>query len=391
MLQYTGISSNPVTAVQVVNRAHGARGSVHAAFVMHSIVPADVDIIVWEFSVNDGHSKGCQEVNNGIIIWLDQIQRMWPDNPPLVILAYLWDPNVGGRYHRFIYDSVFQCHGHLAAAYDFVVGSVHLGSYVRNLQPDVDSVRPFLADNHHPNALGHWFLAFLLSDLTTDTTRSPMETNKLYDHNGTLPGPNWNCSVLPSEKKLVKDLLDTQDAFASWTAEVPRNEEDGDFNQGMLIPHISNVNHATLKHHNLSFVSMGKSSKWRMDRKRSVVLPCCSSEERLSFDDPSVVVHSQKISAVQIYAPDLRTEEDLANSISVKFLASHPTSSLGNVEPSWVTFASGECRLGYWFLNTWLVFQEPLQAISRLALCNSRPTCGDKNVPPVTIMHVVLY
>jgi hypothetical protein len=406
MLQVTGISSQPLTSVQVINRAHGSRGSVHAAFVMHSIVPADVDIIIWEFSINDGHPKGCQEINNGIILWLDQIQRMWPQQPPLVILTYLWDPNVALSPDRTLHDTVFQCHAHLAAAYDFVVGSVHLGSYIRNLQLHFNSLRLFLADDHHPNAWGHWFLAYLLWDLVTDTTRRPLQetttnTTSLDILNGTSPQANFDCNIVPSTKKRVKELLDTKSAFASWTAEVPRNEEDGDFNTGMLTAYLTHVNDTTIRdHHNVSYVISGKSSSWRNDRKRSVVLPCCSSSERLSMDLTSAIPdHSSwTTSAIQVYVPDVSNVKGMARSVSIDLVHSNGTTIIhtGNDDSStlsstWISFDSNECRVGHWFLNTWLVLHDPQPSLARLDFCNPRVRCGRENVFQVTMMHVVLY
>ncbi len=347
---------------------------MHAAFVMHSIVPADVDIIIWEFAINDGHKKGCQEINNGIIIWLDQIKRMW-HTPPLVILAYLWDPSMRTSADRIIHDTVFRCHDHLASIYEFVVGSVNLGSYLQNLKLDFDSVGLFLADNHHPNVVGHWFLGYLLWDLATDMERIPL----INRSSKASTQPHWNCNPRPMAKRRVTELLDHKYAFASWTGEKPRNEDDS--NEGMLHPQLAIEQNAT-------FLQSGKASEFRQDRKLSLLLPCCSLQERVQFD--LTVVNDTRTSAIQIYSPEITTLHQLSHTILVSLLDSGG-SLLGNSKSfEWVTFQSDECRVGHWFLNTWLALPEETP-VAKIDICNIDPACGKEKSTSVSLMHVVLY
>lgn len=400
-------------SLKVINHAHGSRGSVHSAFLMHTMIPADADVIIWEFAINDGHPKGCGEINNGIIVWLDQVARH-SSPPPLVILAYLWDVGFPLREKKntfsHIRDTVFQCHGRIAAAYDFVVGSVHLGSYLSNLHWNHDALRKsFLADGHHPNKRGHLFLAFLLWDLVMDDRRLPITPNKnvVEGISISLPKPRWTCNRDPPAKNRVVFLLDEKYSFASWTAESPRNE---DHNDGMIYPQLlasSNAS-ASAPPPNMTSILHGKASEARQDRKFSLVLPCCNTGERFSFDLSSSTKNSserggtdrdgKRISALQVYAHDISTVAMLSATIMVDFLDAKGETTLKNAstnsannstnnltQPEWVTFGEKECRVGHWFLNTWLVLPEEI-LVARIDFC--RRQCSSNKI---SLSHVAIF
>jgi hypothetical protein len=109
---------------------------------MHTFIPKDVDIMVWEFAVNNSDKQDFTKINNTMVKFLEQIdwqyKTYYSRDPPLVLLAHVWNHpyrivedgtnKVDGT--KKIDDKVFTCHDRFPARYDFVVGTVDLASYV---------------------------------------------------------------------------------------------------------------------------------------------------------------------------------------------------------------------------------------------------------------------
>lgn len=381
--QLRATSSRPLREMRVVNRGHGARDTLHATFLMHSFVPANIDIIIWEFAMNDQwEARSCEDMNSAVIIWLDQIQRRWK-SPPLVIFMYIWDAFVANREDKFILDTAFRCHNRLAANYDFVVGAVNLASYVRNLGLGFDTIlHHFFYDSHHPNAWGHWMLGMLLWDLTTDTSRSPI----VKPNDAPPPKPFFNCSDDTTEgKKRVTEILDNKYAFASWTEEQPRNPYNHrNFMGGMLYPKL--ITHA--KNVSDSLLLTGKASAARADRKFSRVLPCCSSQGQLRFDLHYVM--NKSTSAIQVDIPGLGSSEDYSQKLHMTLWDSNGMSVVDYQNLTAIIYGVRECHISKAGINIWLLLPHEAQ-LSQLLFCNQDPTCGQEDGTILSLMHVVLY
>ena len=222
----------------------------------------------------------------------------------------------------------------------------------------------------------------MIWDLTTDSNRRP-----ILQQNATVPQLDWNCTSTPSEKQRVNELLNTKYAFASWTGEQPKNVVD--FNVGMLSPQFLEVNSSFTNDNNMTFLLSGKASEVRKDRKLSLILPCCSTAERVLFD--LSVLNDTLTSAIQIYAPDITTTRQLWRSIHLDLIdPSGAMAAANKTSVQWVTFGSNECRVGHWFLNTWLVLSQAT-TISQIRMCDIKLTCGQENSTAVSLMHVVLF
>ncbi|KAI2489706.1 hypothetical protein MHU86_24873 [Fragilaria crotonensis] len=114
---------------EIVNRAHGDRNSMHSAMLGETFFVPNVDLIIWEFSIND-QRDGPTDVRNEFILWLHKIVDLYDNHPPPVLLVYLWNkPFSTDRYGRIIAD-VYEEHRRLGAEYDFVLGHVNLASYL---------------------------------------------------------------------------------------------------------------------------------------------------------------------------------------------------------------------------------------------------------------------
>jgi hypothetical protein len=165
----------PDAKVDIIERGHGTRNSLHSSMLSASYFTPNIDILIWEFAINDAgyrikdKTRRFREVKNQLIFWLEQVSRMKP-RPPLVVLAYLW--NTPFTLNNGTVPSLFHYHQRVAAEYDFVVGHVNLASYIEELSYGEElSKKFFLADQHHPSRMGHAVLAHLLLDLVVDEKR----------------------------------------------------------------------------------------------------------------------------------------------------------------------------------------------------------------------------
>lgn len=293
----------PAVTLKLVNRAHGFRGSLHSAFLMHSFLPMETNILIWEFSINDVFGTDCAEINNTFVSWLNQVARYFSP-PPLVIVAYIWSRGFPrSPTHDQVADVVWKCHQHLASQYDFVVGSVSLSSYLNHLNVSFPTLRQsFVADKHHPNRMGHLILAYLLWDLVTNKERTKALASvgsiaiKTFAAGTRLASfPNFTCHRTPEAKNKVVTLLNEKYAVASWTIDEPRNLQH---QIGMIYPQLVNISQSSNKlgpysmnttdptstTRQMSPMLQGRASELRSDRQYALPLPCCSTGERLSFD-----------------------------------------------------------------------------------------------------------
>lgn len=412
--------------IEVINRGHGSRTSMHFAHMVHSFLPAggdhDVDIIIWEFALNDlSKWESCQNLQNVLIALLDQIARhnnptSSSRSPPLVILAYYWDkPDRSSSEREFrIGQTTFECHDRIAASYDFVVGTVNLASYLNRILPDMASFEQnFLADTVHPNVLGHWLLAFLLWDLAANNERqvslaaANQGLRQEHQSSRTLR-PSFNCSVIgssPIAEKRINDIKNNQFSFASWTADYPQNTEDRD---GMLYASYSSTTMQSLpnggsgNNKNVTFTMMGKASDVRQDRQFGLELPCCGSGQRVSFfiSDRTTTSKRRIITAAQIYAPAVNK--------NVKMRYSHDKTASSGVMVDFIDFqgftrfstraASAKERAKWSVIsdcypsgnepasNGWVLLPNQTQDVTRIDFCNAN--CEKKEI---LLVHVALF
>jgi hypothetical protein len=119
-----------------------------------SFLPEDLDILIWEFAINDGN-KGA-DVRNAMIMWLQNVEANL--NPtPLVLLVYLWKSPFQTTSQGKILSRACNQHNSLGAEYDFVLlGHFKMGANMDSLGWEFTTLKSaFLADNHHPKAIVH--------------------------------------------------------------------------------------------------------------------------------------------------------------------------------------------------------------------------------------------
>jgi hypothetical protein len=278
------------TKVSIIERGHGTRHSLHSAMLADSYFPPNIDILLWEFATNDvgyrirDKKRKSLEEKNALILWLEQVSKIKP-RPPLVVLAYMWTTPFNIMGNGKVRNDVFLSHQRVAAEYEFVVGHVNLASYVEELQWGNEFSKKFLlADLHHPSRMGHAVLAHLLLDLVIDEERQVSNTR-----NYTTPRTpfQWACGTESTEKRLIQNRVEGKHPLASFTMEIPRNEEVG---PGMLV--LSSESKT---------ITSGKQDPKRKDRQRALKVPCCRDKQTLAF----VVPHNKNIAmqVIQLGAP----------------------------------------------------------------------------------------
>jgi hypothetical protein len=256
--------------IEVVDRAHGARNSAHSAHLITSFFPNQVDLVLWEFSINDGFFP--HDVRNQFILWLRNVAAS-QKSPPLVILVFLWTSPFQLEKNGKIFSRTFSQHSFLGAEYDFVLGHVNLAAYFDSLGWGYEFTKQaFLADKHHPNSLAHHILAKLLGQLISKASQSYRPYLKRVPKRKT--GLKWTCKTNTMNKRKLKQFFDQSKgiARASYTADFPRNK---DGSSPLLLAPISKTNMTTL--------SFGRSVESRIDRQHGIVVPCCRSSS-LEFD-----------------------------------------------------------------------------------------------------------
>ena len=399
--------------ISVVNMGHGWRDSLHSAFLLPWFVPAETDILIGEWALNDMYEdlsmeRSCEEVNNGILLWLNQLARR--ERPPLIILAYFWDAMAPGAT-KYLKQSVYQCHSLILQGiiqnFDFIVGSVNVAAYLSDPSWTPDFVEKyFLKDHHHPSSLGHWLAAFLMWDLVSNhNSRTISSVNSVFPRSPSRLSPHFTCDSSISSKRQINSLLEEKHPFLSWTNEEPNLAEYS--NDGMMYPRL--YSNTSAPHCNFSSTLHGKAKESRQDRKWALDLPCCTSGKWLGFElngtkgiaemKSSIDITGHWVSAVHAHFPDAVKHTQwpvtvdpnyIRNNVLVKFRDLEGQSLFESGDPAleWVVFDPGECHLDEHYLNPWLVLPETT-FVSTIEFCNMNLECGGR-FGGGSILHVVL-
>jgi hypothetical protein len=363
----TGVTA-PDVKVDIIERGHGARNSLHSAMLADSFFPPNIDILLWEFAINDyvsgkKHKRYHRlEEKNQLILWLEQVSKMKP-RPPLVVLAYLWDGPFNVNTDGKVIAKIFASHQRVAAEYEFVVGHVNLASYIDELQWRLKFSKKFLiADKHHPSRMGHAALAHLLLDLVVDENRQQIVT----DANITTPKTSykWACGTDTVEKRLIQSRVDGKHPVASFAMELPRNDQ---VYPGMLVSVPSNKTKT---------VMLGRQEPGRLDRKMGLIVPCCHDNKTLDF----LVSHNTNITVKLINLGMPRHPFGAYNprhGIRV-FLDSQQSSVAATliITPSNWGCLWGKSEGIIWSNMDWIALENEQRNVSRIQLCSTGECCG---------------
>lgn len=284
-------TSQPQGVVHAIDRGHGARHSLHTAVFSSNFIPANVDLLLWEFAINDygyhipDETRVIQE-RSIFLAWLQEVEKIKP-KPPKVILIYLWRTPFQLDAYQKIDNPVFTSHNRMAKHFDFVVGHVNVASYFDDIPlPFQDTKQLFLADNHHPNGMGHLAISYLLlamlrggqSEWLDDSHNQQQEAlpsssnQQSKDIPAVIENFQWHCGNETEDKRfiarqVVKYMENEQDTSwrsprATWSLESPQNT-------------VSVGKRQIVAENALDVSILGKIDLKRNDRQGSIQLACC--------------------------------------------------------------------------------------------------------------------
>ena len=280
--------------VRVIERGHGARNSLHSAVFAPNFFPQNTDLFLWEFAINDygyhiRNESIIEQERSMLIAWLREVEQMRPQNPPKVVLIYLWKKPFELNDRQQVINPVYDAHKQLAREFEFVVGHVNVASYFNELDVKEASLKEiFLADRLHPSAVGHLAITFLLLDLIRGKESRSITKSKHgrrdTDMNVSIDVPSkhqqrpqaydWLCGTESEAKRFVQSqVIENDDGVTSsgWrsplstaTLEKPRNDAVSGTRQ--MFFDLASYDQVNI---------LGKQDPLRIDRQGSTSLKCC--------------------------------------------------------------------------------------------------------------------
>lgn len=373
----------------IVNRAHGDRTSMHSAILGESFFVPHVDLVIWEFSIND-ERDGATGVRNELILWLHKLVDIYEDEPPMVLLIYLWNKPFSTDKQGKILSGVYDYHAHLGAEFDFVLGHVNLAAYMDSLDWKADDLAQyFLADATHPNSLAHAAIAKIMVDFVSGKLEP---INHDIDSGAEF---EWNCGDDMREQWQIQEIFEgglSGMAKAGFTAEVPRTT--GPILPGMLEPH-KEYSNGTVDHdyHLFSTQRYGVAKPGRIDRHRGLTLPCCH-DGKLIFE----LSEQAPVAAVQFL---LHAKEGVdGGNLGRRRLSGFNPASLfiedieilindqdytGRI----ISAHDWNCLLSNELFSTWIVLDDKDRVFpDRVSFCSKSSSCGSA---VHTLEHLVVF
>ena len=382
------------SSVKFTGMGHGARNSLHTALFSANFLPPEIDLIFWEFAINDyGYNPLlgehlAEKERSMFLAWLLEVERLRPLNPPKVILVYLWKKPFELNQKERINNPIFDAHEGLAEQFDFVVGHVNLASYMDELgQKDsngkdgmtfADRKRIFLADTHHPSCKGHFAASILLLHLLEGEGEWNQEEGLMKDVVTTAMTDNsshvtkekykWFCGNDTEEKRYVQSRIVGDDPegwrspLGSATLELPRLGTIPGSRQ--LEIHFGSSDKAKL---------LGKQDPTRNDRISAIPVTCCSGSTRANYTSIRTVEESQPMQTVQ--AIFLAFRAGFSNMTDLKVFIGRDRKErakgrLLKIPVEWPCFWKSGLYDSHWF-----AFSERQINVSRVDLCVDSEQC----------------
>jgi hypothetical protein len=387
-----------------IHMGHGSRDSFHSFLMAESFFPKEVDLILWEFSMNDGylefnHAIFEREIRNLFIFWLRKISDFYGENPPGVILIYYWDsPFKVQQFSKTIQSNAFRSHQYLGANFDFVIGHIHVGGFLDNLNLSEKSYKAlFLADTHHPNKFGHFITAELLHKLLTNETVPRLNA---IPHQAKI---EWVCKGKADRHSAIADLLieRRRQTKASFIADVPKMNPNS--SNGILTPMLKKYGIINYSYSWEDFLTE-RADRIRSDRNVARLLPLCEKEERLVFD----LWQYHPIHAIQLFVMNLQDAMvDLNHTKLMRHrrlgFFSQIQYALGalditnlrvwidgeNFTGSLFKTTDSRCILGLPLYAQWLVLHDEVGASAKsIELCNAQ---SENSTSLLALKHLVLF
>lgn len=364
-----------------LGQGHGSRKSLHTAIFYDSFIPSNTDLIIWEFSVNDGVTfesnltKALRRCQLNLLAFLHEVgSRKYP---PKVMLVYYWNTPYATRYKK-IGSTAFAALGDIGRHFDFVVGHVHMAAYIeesRYLRCRIWQTCLFLGDKHHASEIGHLATSFLLLNLFDPSKHSLLPPPSKSDDDSDLYKHEWYCGTETPEKQLLQKVVTNSSTgwkspLGAWTLELPVTED------------YSSARRLIAGQSKMDIHVMGKQDPMREDRQQCTNLTYCGHDPASIF---SVLAPLEPMKDVQVMLLNFSPGRSVLNSsdISVHINNSSKRTNGTIVPVRAPNLDAWHCHFGWsWGPSVdtyWYIFEEPMSAVNSVGLC----TLSNMTLPPL--------
>ena len=386
--------------INVIDRGHGTRHSLHSAVFAPNVLPHDADLLLWEFAVNDYGYNLPQNENSTIveqersifIAWLREVEKLRKPGgggrPPLVIVIYLWKSPFDYNGQHLIDNPIYDAHAQLAREFDFVVGHVNFAAYFDEFgMTDVNDLkRLFLADRHHPNSFGHLGITFLLLNLLRGKESDGRPRTPIVAQNQTksvVEKYDCYCGTESSETRFVQSQVISKDESSGWrsplgtaTLESPRNDVIPPRSRQLIFDFAA----TTTSNNDGAQQILGKQDPARIDRQGSVSLACCRADASIISDYTTIRILDNAEPMHNVQSLFFGFGKDL---LDVETLKVYINSNEANVNGRLIR-VENEYFGCFWswkdvYDPLWFAFSEIQPEISRINLCVTNKNCDEGN------------
>ena len=338
---HTNNNHTQVTNLEILNMGQGSQDSGGVALLLDSKVnPITTDILVIDFSLNDGFYKGPEMMAKRMQLLLARIEALFRNHSqkvPPIMIVYLWNAAAGGQkltpggnitkqqlLEEFFMADAWKHQKSLLERYrnqhgwDIQVLNVGAVIHTALLQLPDNKLRwqLFLEDGTHPNCAGNHLIAAMVQhalytnmaaattscSTSTAATSLPMPVGENKTTTNTTTSHNNNGP-------LMHDLLHpniTVKTFSHWKP-----------SQGFGRLQLK----ATSDNKQNDVVSTSWVAYNREDRKQGLVVPKCASESSSSSSDGSSNNNSTTKSSMMMVMRQLVLQEN--SSLQWKWLGLH--------------------------------------------------------------------
>ena len=293
--------------VQIYNMAQGSTNSMLNGATLDTLVdPTQADILVWEFSPNEGWGKDRSDPRK-LQFWLTRVQALFQQRgmplPPIFVI-FLWERNIGlPKKRQILLSGGLSASGKNALPFleyykqDYEprwnIHAINIGATAVNLTALADDPTMLIDDEIHPNC----HTVHLMADMIQHALHSNVancndvgsRSSNINNDSSMAKKPmhvSLNYTVIPPPPPPAQELEQNPILNELWNLMI-----DPTVRVSSFTPWEPNVGRSTLHVHNLTHIQntwptlmTEKTYRWRDDRKKGYALPYCEDTERSAAD-----------------------------------------------------------------------------------------------------------
>lgn len=195
----------PVQSKDLVshNAAQGTTNSMWSSMMLDSLFDTlDLDVIVWEYAINDAAFNTKDRMSLYLDIWLKRVSQL--PSHPAVVLLYLWDSTRPDDTTKLHPDQNFPISSAYEAQLPVVKHYLEMGMDISvvNVAAGLNqNGRSILVDKHHPNCKGEHYIGDVLASYFL------RQASQALKRNGFQPDcSKWAENIKPFHHSTHRDL-----------------------------------------------------------------------------------------------------------------------------------------------------------------------------------------